>query len=432
MSKAAKLRRIAREEAAFILAGIVCTGLLYGSRPLHATVESVCVGVTVIGLNGGDPGVAFCNPPVIVASSSSSSSSAASSTSSSAASAQSSAQSSSDSGGGGDSGGYRHHPSRVVELIEQWRLRRTVRPAAPEKPCIHYTDVRTRSWYAEAVCDFLNAEYLDSNLPLFYPHKNALRAEMAKLLTVMHGGTMYVPDEPSFNDAFHSAWYYSAVETAARRGWMIGYGDCYGTKPCYTHPTAEISRAEAAALAVRFFAYTPLYVAPLGTDLQPDGWYRDELQIAADHCIMLGDEGRTTMRPNDPVTRAEMVVMLWRGQHNLRYGIDCTSGAGTHSGDTNILSTFYSMDDAQVASMQMAEEFFCMQSVMGCLSQAVMADAGAVSSEVMKQLFPASSQRYRTPLTEPILWGIGAIWFYILSRIALKTMHAGFSHRRSI
>jgi hypothetical protein len=42
------------------------------------------------------------------------------------------------------------------------------------------------------------------------------------------------------------------------QGWMIGYGDCYGTRPCFTKPLAIASRAEAAAMVVRTYGLPAL------------------------------------------------------------------------------------------------------------------------------------------------------------------------------
>jgi len=319
------------------MTGLSISLLLSPLHHLRATTEEVCIAVSVIGPDDGDPGTGNCGSgtPVVSSSSVSSSSVSSSSVSSSLSSSSDvSSAVSSDStssvtvavvtppdlptGSLGD---------RIDEKINRWaRLHRT-RPAAPV-PCdgAWYEDVPDDVWFTAPVRAFRGAGYIDPAC-LFYPEAGATRAAFAKLLVVMSGGILAPsPSVPSFADVPLRSWYFPYTEEAGRRGWMIGYGDCYGTRPCFDKPALLVTRAEAAQMIVRFLHLSRNGYAPVFPDNLPDQWYTRSVQIAADHCVLLGDADTGLVRPNDHMNRAEMVTMLARAVLNLTYGVDCARG----------------------------------------------------------------------------------------------------------
>src|SRR3989338_3702249 len=112
------------------------------------------------------------------------------------------------------------------------------------------------------------------------------------------------------------------MEEAAAEGWVRGDGNCYGSLPCYARPGAKINRAESAALINRSFGLVGTGDAPQFVDNPSGQWYTNDIQVAADNCILQGDDGRGTVRPGDNMNRAEMVVMLHRVDMGLQYP-DC-------------------------------------------------------------------------------------------------------------
>jgi hypothetical protein len=328
--------------AAFFAMGICVWG---GEMLLRASLQSICVTVSVIGeedvpLGGGEPCEGFA------AASEASSSSIASSTSSTASSSSVSTASSSAGGGtaggilstsegqgtlsdlGGRRGTLEQSMQRTRNLLEQWAAGRA-HPAASSGCSLPYYDVPIGVWYSQHVTSFFCKGYLESDAAAFRPFDSATRAEMAKLLVKMKGGLSGdVPTHRSFDDADPSAWYYPYLEEAAKRGWMKGYGDCYGEHPCMVRPDQPISRAEAAAMVVRFFQLRALGTASPFVDVPSTAWYMRPVTTAADHCILKGDDRARTIRPEESMNRAEMVTILSRTAHEIETGIVCDTSQG--------------------------------------------------------------------------------------------------------
>lgn len=189
-----------------------------------------------------------------------------------------------------------------------------------------YSDVPAGVWYQAAVNDFVDKGYLDSAQTMFRGTANANRAEFVKLVVELNGGIINTaPAVPSFDDVATGAWYYKYFEEAGKEGWVRGDGSCYGSHPCKARPGDNINRAEAAAIIVRSFNLDATNAAPTFVD-NPDGqWYTADIQTAADHCVLQGDDSTGRVRPDDNMNRAEMVVMLYRVDQGLSYGSDCGS-----------------------------------------------------------------------------------------------------------
>jgi len=190
-----------------------------------------------------------------------------------------------------------------------------------------YSDVPAGVWYEDAVSAFVDAGYLDSTQSRFRGGDPANRAEFVKLVVELNGGILSTPPAvPSFDDVATGAWYYGYFEEAGKEGWVRGDNDCYGSHPCYARPGANINRAEAAALIVRSFGLGATGDAPQFVDNPSGQWYTSVIQTAADHCVLQGDDATGRVRPGDNMNRAEMVVMLYRVDQGLTYGVDCGGG----------------------------------------------------------------------------------------------------------
>ncbi len=187
-----------------------------------------------------------------------------------------------------------------------------------------YSDVPAGVWFEDAVNAFVDAGYLDATQARFRGGDNANRAEFVKLVVELNGGILSTPPAvPSFDDVATGAWYYGYFEESGKEGWVRGDGNCYGSHPCYARPSANINRAEAAALIVRSFGLESTGDAAQFVDNPSGQWYTDSIQTAADHCVLQGDDATGRVRPSDNMNRAEMVVMLYRVDQGLTYGVDC-------------------------------------------------------------------------------------------------------------
>ena len=187
-----------------------------------------------------------------------------------------------------------------------------------------YGDVPSGVWFGDAVQSFVDAGYLDATQTKFRPGDLANRAEFVKLVVELNGGILSTPPAvPSFDDAATGAWFYGYFEEAGKEGWVRGDGNCYGKHPCYARPSANINRAEAAALIVRAFNLEWSGAAPQFVDNPSGQWYTDAIQMAADACVLQGDDSTGRVRPSDNMNRAEMVTMLHRVDQGLTFGVDC-------------------------------------------------------------------------------------------------------------
>ena len=187
-----------------------------------------------------------------------------------------------------------------------------------------YSDVPAGVWYEDAVKAFSDAGYLDATQTKFRGTDNANRAEFVKLVVELNGGVINTaPAVPSFDDVATGAWYYKYFEEAGKESWVRGDGSCYGNHPCYARPSANINRAEAAAIIVRAFGLESSGSAAQFVDNPTGKWFTSDIQTAADHCVLQGDDATGRVRPDDNMNRAEMVVMLHRVDQGLTYGKDC-------------------------------------------------------------------------------------------------------------
>ncbi len=105
---------------------------------------------------------------------------------------------------------------------------------------------------------------------------------------------------------------------------MRGDANCYQrSTPCTARPSSRVNRAEMAILLQRAYALSSIGRAPIFPDNDRSQWYFHAIQTAADHCILQGDGNTGRVRPADSMSRAEMIVMVDRAEHNAQYGVDC-------------------------------------------------------------------------------------------------------------
>lgn len=118
--------------------------------------------------------------------------------------------------------------------------------------------------------------------------------------------TVQVEEDPceQYTDLDANAWYAESVHFALVNGLFVGFGD--GT----FRPEAALSRAMVATVLYRQ-AGSP---AVTGTSTFPDlkdDWYADAVAWAQEAKVVIGDD-KGLFRPDDDVTREEMVTMLYR------------------------------------------------------------------------------------------------------------------------
>lgn len=166
------------------------------------------------------------------------------------------------------------------------------------------------------------------------PMNNITRAEVAtiffRLMTEEYRVANWSTSN-SFTDAEADAWYSTAISTAAAAGILKGYAD--GS----VKPNAPITRAEFAAIAARF----------VSNDVTDDGtgdfsdtaghWAAKEIRLAVKAGWVKGDGN--SFRPNDPINRAEVMVLVNRMLDRTADADNMLSGMKTWS--DNPAGTWY-------------------------------------------------------------------------------------------
>lgn len=126
----------------------------------------------------------------------------------------------------------------------------------------------------------------------------------------------YNTEEMPFRDVNPSAYYYQALQLAWEEGWVSGVA------PDSFAPHALCTRAQAVALLGKAFQIVPRATAddeetpPIKdaedfVDVNRNSYYYDSLWMFAAAGVVSGTD-ETHFSPNEPCTRAQFAVMLYR------------------------------------------------------------------------------------------------------------------------
>lgn len=140
------------------------------------------------------------------------------------------------------------------------------------------------------------------------PEGDITRAEVATIFFRMltdEARTSYWSKENTFSDVAAADWHNNAISTLGNRAILAGYPD--GS----FRPDASITRAEFTKIAVSFFNETASYQPGTFPDVEADAWYADFIAAAVALGLIEGyPDG--TIRPQDPITRAEACTIINR------------------------------------------------------------------------------------------------------------------------
>lgn len=134
---------------------------------------------------------------------------------------------------------------------------------------------------------------------------------LALTAALILGGVPVSAAGTTFTDVPAGSWAESSISQAVDLGIIGGYG------PGIFGYGDQVTRGQFAAMLVRLFKWEKVVPeVPAFTDNSDKGqWYYSEIETAAAHGAILTDQG--TFRPEEPITREEMAVMLVRA---LGYG----------------------------------------------------------------------------------------------------------------
>lgn len=158
--------------------------------------------------------------------------------------------------------------------------------------------------------DYRTGEYSDNeDLWPVKPQGNITRAEVATIFYRLLKDEVreeIETDVNSFSDVNKDDWFNITVSSLANMGAISGYED--GT----FRPNEPISRAELAAMAVRFYdTFEAEYEEGTFLDVDGDEWYADAI-AAAEELGIIGGYPDGTVRPNNNITRAETCAIVNR------------------------------------------------------------------------------------------------------------------------
>ena len=113
------------------------------------------------------------------------------------------------------------------------------------------------------------------------------------------------PWSSPFADVSEGDWYYEAVRFVQERGLMNGYSDGqFG-------PNDNLSRAQLAQILFNKEGKPGVNYLMDFSDVADEAWYAEAVRWAASQGIV-GGYGNGTFGPDDPITREQLAVMLWR------------------------------------------------------------------------------------------------------------------------
>ena len=108
-----------------------------------------------------------------------------------------------------------------------------------------------------------------------------------------------------YADVAADAWYYDAVWYVTENGLMSGYGNgSFG-------PNSNLSRAQLAQILYNREGAPAVTSGSAFTDVPSGAWYAPAVTWAAAQNVVAG-YGNGMFGPNDPITREQLAVMLWR------------------------------------------------------------------------------------------------------------------------
>ena len=167
---------------------------------------------------------------------------------------------------------------------------------------------------------------------------NTLRTGMAIGCTAMLMASTALTSQAAqvsdFRDVKSTAWYYQAVDYAAREGLFAG------TSVTTFSPEQGMTRGMFVTVLGRMAGQTGKRGRTSRfSDVDPSSWYGPYVEWAAEQQIVSG-VGNNRFAPDEPVTREQLAVMLMRSVNNIGGDTSFAAGALSHFSDKDKVSSF--------------------------------------------------------------------------------------------
>ena len=135
------------------------------------------------------------------------------------------------------------------------------------------------------------------------------------------------PNDNPFPDVSKDDWFYEDAVYVSENNLMNGIPNAEG-ETCF-EPDASTSRAMVVTILYRMSGCPEVSEANNFSDVENDSWYTDAVIWASENGIVTGYAGTDQFGTNDPITREQMAVMMYRyAQYN---GKDTTASASLDS-----------------------------------------------------------------------------------------------------
>ena len=199
--------------------------------------------------------------------------------------------------------GYNHlggdyYRNKVGKVIDEWNL-------------TQYDNKKLRDvigHWAEKEIRFLEEKgwitgYLDGT---YKPDKSLTRAEATKILSIFLALTP-TDERVSFSDVQEGFWALKPISLVAQHKIMLGVGD-----GCFA-PNTILTRAQMAQIFYNagFYSKSATNLVNSFTDVDKDFWAYIAIETMKQEGIITGYSDNR-FGPNDPTTRAQMAVMIYR------------------------------------------------------------------------------------------------------------------------
>ena len=126
-----------------------------------------------------------------------------------------------------------------------------------------------------------------------------------------------IKDVADFQDVKDTAWYYKPVQFMAARGIMVGVSNgLFG-------PDTALTRAMMVQILYAYEDSEPNDGQTKFQDVSPKAWYAKAVCWAQKNGIVSGTSD-TTFDPNDPITREQMMAILYRYAKHIGLEVDTT------------------------------------------------------------------------------------------------------------
>lgn len=189
----------------------------------------------------------------------------------------------------------------------------------PDQGAVPFTDITRNAWYYGAVKYVYENNMMNGiSDTLFFPNKIVTRAELTTILWKMehpYGDNKYYPQR--FVDVPQNQWYSKAVNWAASKGIIAGYGGGW------FGPEDTVNREQIVSILYNYARYKG-YNITRTTDISAyrDAWYVSPWAMTAIKwsiaCDVLHGVGYHKLMPKSGCTRAELATMLM----NFDLGVD--------------------------------------------------------------------------------------------------------------